>query len=271
MGQAVVCVRLAGGIGNQFFQVFAAYLIVSRLYQIQEISLFSGALGSYASKRDSFFKIDATLGGLVLSDCLKEAPLLWGGMRLVEKMGLYRLHLRMMTRWRSVAGYCQNMPSEHFSSESVLNFRSALRGYLLQGSSVARQRLPTMGGVLHVRGGDALLPENASRYSVSVAYYVKVASEIEGMVYVFSDDERYAKELLDTISNPNFQYICSERGEEYLCAALGAPRMVLSKSTLSFWAGMLSEAEELVIPASYPSGWIALLRLTGKRLILIAE
>lgn len=62
----------------------------------------------------------------------------------------------------------------------------------------------------------------------------------------------------------------SKEGEDYLLAAMNADVMVLSRSTLSFWAGMLSTAATILIPFDYPAVWTELLFMAGKSSVKVA-
>jgi hypothetical protein len=264
-----VIVRLAGGIGNQLFQILRGYCVAAERHAAT-LKLSDAALESYAMARRSFLSTEHRWGAVTLSPTQEVVqPWVDVPLRACERMGLLRLHQRLMYFSGVVAGYCQDMPVSPALTEILPTVLDGIRSHLVAETGGHHPVGPAT--VIHMRGGDALLPENRARYSLPPDYYHAVMVRGCCAAQVFSDDQAYAETLLQQLSAPDWRYVESRRGEDYLLAALRAEVMVLSRSTLSFWAGMLSPAATILIPEDYPASWIDLLSAAGKARVKVAS
>jgi hypothetical protein len=134
---------------------------------------------------------------------------------------------------------------------------------------------------VHVRRGDYLTPFNAEYHGICHPSYYREAVELikrqtsARRVYVVSDDPVWCQEHLDTpcqiVSSPNrsvfddFQFL------------QGCDHLVISNSSLSWWAARLSSARSQTVVAPYPwfgsvcytpdlliENWFQLNRKTGR-------
>lgn len=229
------------------------------------VELSSQALGAYQVTRDPFLSVPLTVKGLNIRPLSSlQVPLaLDVCLRSVERAGALGLHERLCEAFLVVSGYCQS-PSPNTSVTQVLpDFLSAIRGRLSGAGGAVAGSLPPV--VVHVRGGDALLPVNRDRYALSENYYRAAIARFGGEALVFSDDASHAESLLIALGPHGWRYAPSRTGEDYLLACMSAEGpLVLSRSTLSFWGGMLSTCKEVFIPADYPRSWRRLLTAAGK-------
>jgi len=260
-------VRLAGGVGNQLFQIFAAFMMARQEVPPRRIALFCGDLGAYDVARLPFLKNETVWAGVTILPSNKPLPkFLQRVLRLIERLGFHSLHQAAMAECHLVSGYCQEPTFSGRSAVVVQEFRRALRSHLTENFPQFALA-PRVECVIHIRGGDALLPENRRRYALPVSYYEDAFRVVSGSPDVFSDDPIYAKSVMAIAASPNCAYLESSQGEHYLAHAMDAEMMVLSRSTLSFWAGFLSDATRTYVPRTYPAAWVKLLELTGKSVI----
>lgn len=260
MRRREVIVRLAGGTGNQLFQILGGYRVAAvRGVRVVKVSV--AALDSYEVARRPFLETTQHWGEVTLNPTREVAPPWFDiPLRICERMKLYGLHKALMQFSGVVAGYCQDMPN---GPELTANLPALLRD-IRAYTAVGPMQSTSGETIVHIRGGDALLPENRTRYALPHDYYQAVVASGCNLASVFSDDQAYSEAFLQELSTAEWRYVISRRGEDYLRAALSAEVLVLSRSTLSFWGGMLSSARTIFIPEGYPASWLHLLSLAGK-------
>lgn len=229
------------------------------------MELSSEALRVYQVTRDPFLTAPLTVKGVSVRPLSPQRvpPALDFGLRAIERAGALALHERLCEAFGAVSGYCQSPRMSRALTDVLPEFLAAIRRRLLDGSGTVAGSLPAV--VVHVRGGDALLPANRERYGLPEDYYRAAIARLEGAALVFSDDTPHAESLLTALSPHEWHYAPSHTGEDYLLACMSATgALVLSRSTLSFWGGMLSSCEEVYIPVDYPRVWRELLVAAGK-------
>jgi hypothetical protein len=262
-----VQVRLAGGIGNQLFQLLAAFMIARQKEISLNVELFGDSLNAYAIARPPLVNHRTTLANVIFSPSDIPPPgITQLFLRVLERIGLNSLHFLLMRKTNVVAGYCQHPPDINTSSDLITEFRIVVQEHLKKRFHDYLPHQPIK-CLVHIRGGDALLPENAKRYSLPVEYYKNAFELITRPATVFSDDKEYALSVLESSSAIDAEYIDSFAGEQYIAYAIDANSVVLSRSTLSFWAGFLSNARMIYLPKSYPIEWAQMLVLGGKSVI----
>lgn len=266
-----ITVRLAGGAGNQLFQILSGLLLASRL-GVTQVRLSTAALGHYAMSREAFVSEPLVCADIELSPT-DEVParLIELMLRAVERVGWYGLHARLMSHSGVVAGYCQHVQVCEGSVRWIHLLREVMHARLASRDIGLPREQAILPVALHIRGGDALLPENANRYALSAAYYRQVSALGLGDVGVFSDDPGHARCVMSDVGDPSWRYVDTRCAEDYLAAAMQAQVMVLSRSTLSFWAGLLSPAESMVIPLDYPRVWVDWFTSLGKSMVVVED
>jgi hypothetical protein len=100
--------------------------------------------------------------------------------------------------------------------------------------------------VLHIRGGDALLPKNQSVFSAPnlswLRQQLEAYNDSEKIVTVVSNDREYAERLLEPFSEEyTISFKCNLTIEDTLTCALRSRHFIGSHSTLSFWICVLRQ------------------------------
>lgn len=113
---------------------------------------------------------------------------------------------------------------------------------------------------IHVRRGDYLEPQFASRYGniATLDYYNQAIQIVRGKVYnprffVFSDDIEWVK---DNLKLDNTVYVTHNKGKNsYLDMFLmsNCKHNIIANSSFSFWAAMLNKNDGKIVV--YPSKW----------------
>ncbi len=122
--------------------------------------------------------------------------------------------------------------------------------------------------VVHVRGGDFLSTQN-SNLNLNRVYYEKALESLNlsenAKIFVFTDDFNHAELLLRGIPNLVFVNQKGLRASQVLLFMSRAKNLIISNSTLSYWAGIASNSR-VVAPNRwlidtpevidlYPSNW----------------
>lgn len=117
---------------------------------------------------------------------------------------------------------------------------------------------------LNIRGGD--FKKYRATYKEIDANYYKEAIERSGCdtVHVYTDDGLYAMQLLKTLKLPNVRYFRPNKDTNLPEMTL-YKHLALSNSTYSWWAGELNQTPDAVIYA--PAKWFNTHTLTERDLI----
>lgn len=109
---------------------------------------------------------------------------------------------------------------------------------------------------IHVRGGDYL--QNKSGYTqLTREYYLKAFNLLDPTyghlpVWVFTDDESYARKLFCSIPYLNFFVNKTLTAAETMVLMSRADAIICANSTFSYWAGLISgKTSSIVVPKSW--------------------
>ena len=252
----MLCVRLAGGLGNQIFQLAAALRLRER--NSERIALYTEGLSNYSVSRDfelaKFFDLPR-LGVLVDDFSEMQRFLIKNRIGRWPILGCsdnnYHKYLISLEQRRDVFldGYFQTVWNQEAFDDICQELSLALKpdAKRLRGSLI-----------IHVRGGDFRSIPNLNIcsfdwYAKAVNFALSKNPEIS-CVSVTSEDQFYAKELVIFLSSkcdkeillrPNgssladFQYLMSQEN------------MVIGNSTFSFWASALNNNSKICIAPSH--------------------
>jgi hypothetical protein len=256
MNKKRIIVRLAGGLGNQIFQIGAS-LLLSKKSNIKTIILDDSKLKNYGTKRTndllSFFDFDKI-----------ECEILWQSSKITNLRVSKFLPLKIpyypfisdANFQKSLSkpnpifmfldGYFQNcLTQPDFDCEIKI-----LKDILKQNNIQEKN-----GCILHIRGGDFVkLGWNSV---ASKEYYFKAIKLIENKYrernfYVVTDDKKYAMDILNEL-NINYKFIGGNIIEDFYLLGKFKYR-ILSSSTFAIWASALGENNESIVIA--PKYWI---------------
>lgn len=252
----MICVRLAGGLGNQIFQLAAALRL--RKGSLEHIALYTEGLSDYAVSRS--FELEKLFDLSCLDVSIDDFSRIqkyviqarvgrWPILGCSDSN--YHKHLTLPTRSKNlfVDGYFQGVWDKR-SFEDICKILSlALRP--------GADRLPRS-LIIHIRGGDF---KNIPNLNIcSFDWYAKALSLALAKnpdiscISVLSEDQLYAHDLVmflsgkfdkDIVLKPNqsaiddFQYLMSQEN------------LVIGNSTFSFWASALNAVSKTCIAPSH--------------------
>ncbi|MGN5151063.1 alpha-1,2-fucosyltransferase [Aeromonas enteropelogenes] len=249
----MIAIRLAGGLGNQIFQLGAALLLAERSNQ-HDILIDTSSLYNYTTGRDysldkifdltkTAFEIkshDFTLSKLRLP---KLFPLMFEWWPLVGDSNFSTVSKSRLSKARLLDGYFQWVLTQSDFSD----MRRLLSPMLRENLRVEN----TNGCILHIRGGDfvklgwdAVTPP--SYYTKAVEHMV---AHGEDNFWVVTDDPNYAKDILVNIK---YKIISGDIVDDFF-KILSHKRKIISSSTFSFWASALNHDPKQCVIA--PGFW----------------
>ncbi len=243
----MIIVRLAGGLGNQLFQMAAAIQVSQHLNQ--PYFFYAGHLGNYATKRQPM------LGVLFGKEIQFVKPTFW--LRLVLR---YRLNKLFSFGWHVHNNNIAKLPrrkvyvlDDYFQNTDLIEQGIKVVAFKIEQAirenekvkGVHRQLVKNVGEeavvAIHVRRGDFLKPQNAALYPTLQATYYNTAlaqhcSTLKKVVEisetpVFTAAIFPGKELVHI---KNFQLTDVE---EFLLLST-FKNLVIANSTFSFWAAL---------------------------------
>jgi hypothetical protein len=283
-----VCVRLFGGLGNQLFQYMAGRsLAIDRNCDLHIDSSWLRDGYTHEKSTISEFKF-------FLPDYIH------------EKKHRNLLHLyfeRFVTVASRNSAFLARLLRIHapksvgFEDLSELNMGTQLRGYyqspryfkkladsgvisedsfeLLEPSqqfdSITVQLQKSGYIAIHVRGGD-YLHNNSGYILLTKEYYLNAFSLLNSKYgdlpkWVFTDDEKHARNLFASIPNLNFFDNKAMTAAETMILMSRADAIICANSTFSYWASLISgKTSSIVVPRSwmektiqpedfFPAGW----------------
>lgn len=238
----MIDVRLTGGLGNQLFQ-FAAAVVLSRRFALP-ISLWAGAMQSYATRRDLVLPVFIDLGslGVLVRDrpnwiqrarMARLLPRVRGGVAWVSDRNLLEVaRLRSCLLSAQLDGYFIESIDQDFFDEAL----ALLKPAIVAPSPVGHFGEPVC--AMHIRGGDFVrlgwtLDDMLSYYQSSLE---RVLEHDPGVrIVAVTDDRDHAAKTLRSIGvNADFARGGLRSDFDLLRTASYA---ILSNSTFSFWAG----------------------------------
>lgn len=258
-----IFVRLAGGLGNQLFQLAAALRL--RQHTGGQIVLDSGDLESYAVKRDFLLPQLLALSDMQVatgfpSKMLRQAvkirlgklPLVGVSEDYIKGIGEGRRAGEMkFSKLRILDGYYQ-----HCWNYSAL--RSVISEFRLLGDDIDE---PSNRLSIHCRGGDFLA--DSSLNLCTAEWYGQALLEMEKHIRIpetvdlVCEDLTYSAGMAEGISRiSGYKVIARLPGDplsdfRYL---LNSRYLISGNSTFSFWASALSAASVSVVPTHLQMG-----------------
>lgn len=239
----MIYVRLAGGLGNQLFQIAAAALWAKS--QGTQFSVLTSGLGGYATKRSP--------------DVLRLInPGRMRGVIIDERLNFIVDKLRV-GRWLPLIGksdkhFPEALATKVFFSGAILDgyfqrgWSDALLFSAMQEMNLQCSTPPGSGAycVMHIRGGDFL--KHDLHNILSSRYYANAVQEANGKgireFRVITDDPSYSKKIIDEINRdvPGSSYRMNEPSMDPLDDFLmirNASNRIIGNSTFAWWASAL--------------------------------
>lgn len=252
-----VLVRLSGGLGNQLFQIVAAYELAKYL-NIPAVDVDSRFLRSYGSPRD--FEVGFILKHLAGVRFREPCGLLMpisSRLRLAKIFNRELLGVALVSSNEKAAamrvacpklvvldGYFQD-PALLFSESARLAVSDAVfRESADVCSSLFESGRPTVG--VHIRKGDYLTGKAASIYkNIDLDYYRKCLvefSDINPLILVFSDDKDICRDFAAEVGGVDMRSEKLALASEFV-AMLSCDHLIIANSTFSWWAAYLGYRE----------------------------
>ncbi len=248
----MIITRLAGGLGNQIFQLGASLLLRNK-FQNNTIVIDDTHLSSYDVKRENelihFFSLDNInfkksflikfRFPIKLSVKSKYCPFIG------DKNFQYIKNNFMLNNYILDGYFQESITQDDFDQEIMI----------LKGMLNYQLQLNENGCVIHIRGGDFV--KLGWNCITPKEYYIKAIETMrteyhQDKFYIVTDDRAYSKSLLDKL-DINYEFIGSSMYDDF--KLIGSFRYrILSSSTFSLWASALADNVNSVVIA--PKYWI---------------
>ncbi|QSZ42370.1 alpha-1,2-fucosyltransferase [Sulfurimonas aquatica] len=255
----MIIVRLAGGLGNQIFQLGAA-LLMANVTKIKKIKIDDRALGSYEAKHKNelfdFFdlnKIDLSfdVGSSLLTKIriAKVFPFKVYKYPFVSDSNFSLALKRPNKSFILLDGYFQkSLKQEDFNREVSL-----LKKIIIPNNMKQKDEC-----VVHIRGGDFV---KLGWNSVTpIGYYIEAIKKMINdyginKFNIVTDDRDYANSILNELNDLNFSYsyIGGSLKEDFNLIGSFNYR-ILSSSTFALWASAFGANDESTVIA--PEYWL---------------
>lgn len=256
----MILLRLAGGIGNQLFQLCYA---INLSNQNESIFVLGDALRLYKSAREPdflrFFLNQANLTYVPKSNFFVNLLVVHGRVgRYFPVFGIndsnynskniLSLFLRRKVPIKVLDGYFQ----QHLTDANIRKFFESISIFPLQEAAVSHiysYLLAKYECCIHVRGGDFLLPQNQKFNICREKYYLLSVDRCVSMgirrFLVLSDDISASKELIALLSkaftSAEFEvHSASLSAVDELLLIASFPHKIISNSTFAWWGSCLS-------------------------------
>lgn len=250
----MILLRLAGGLGNQIFQLSAALLFAKKM-EVKEISIDISGLDKYEAKHKNelvyffnFNDIDVTYTRNKIIDFRipKIFPLKFPKYPFVSDKNFQYALKHPNHKLIILDGYFQDCLSQEDYDDEI----KILKEIFLP----SKYEKDEEGCIIHIRGGDFVkLGWNV----ISPKEYYINSIEIMKNEYqrnkfkVVTDDKNYAKTILDEL-NIDYEFIGNSIYEDFYL--IGSFRYrILSSSTFSMWASALGNNDDSIVIS--PSYW----------------
>lgn len=290
---AMITVRIKGGLGNQLFQYAAGYALSKRLEQPLALdnsffpcqTLRGYKLGSLNITCKSITEQDDT----IFRKCLKN--------RYVNK-AVRKLHKTLIPCGGNTIYLIENgvgiIPEYYMdfeknvyldgyfqSQQYFLNYRKELIEQFTPGYEPDQKYIQWLRKIqdcnsvaVHVRRGDFLKAQNDSnpRHYLLGEYYYKQALRIMGervknpQFYWFSDDIDWVKRNFNELDESNFISLKTKNADiDEMMLMKNCQHIIAANSTFSWWSAWLNENENAIkmvpgkpygIPEMIPEDWI---------------
>jgi|SaaInl8_150m_RNA_FD_contig_31_2299780_length_1284_multi_8_in_0_out_0_2 hypothetical protein len=251
----MIIIRLAGGLGNQIFQIVVGILIAQKS-DIKKIQIDDSALSNYDEKRNNelfkfldFNKLEIEIvfknNSITKLRLPKLLPLNMTKNPFVSDKNFQTVFDSPNKIFMIIDGYFQEcLTQDNFDDEIDI-----LKNIFIQNDFEKKD-----GCVIHIRGGDFV---KLGWNSVTPKeYYIKAIETMQTMYnqdkfYIVTDDKDYSKDILDNFQI-KYEFIGNSMYEDFYL--IGSFRYrILSSSTFALWASALADNEDSVVIA--PKYW----------------
>lgn len=252
----MILIRLAGGLGNQIFQLGAGLLLAQKT-GINIIVLDDSSLGNYDSKRENellnFFDFSKTELKIIIQSIKltklripKLFPFNISKYPFVSDRNFQTILQNSNKSFILIDGYFQKCLTQVNFNEEI----GLLKNIFIQNALEQKN-----GCVIHIRGGDFV---KLGWNSVTPKEYYQNA--IEKMkddynqkdFYIVTDDKDYSETILKNL-NIKYKFIGNSIYEDFNLLGSFQYR-ILSSSTFSLWASALGKNDNSIVIA--PKEWI---------------
>jgi hypothetical protein len=252
----MLIVRLAGGLGNQIFQLGAA-LLLAKKSGIKKIYIDDSALGNYDAKRENellnffdFSRLDFDVEFRNLSFVKlripKVLPLNVSKFPFVSDKNFQTILNSPNKSFMLLDGYFQKCLTQNNFDEEIQLLKKICITSVIEKKSDC---------VIHIRGGDFV---KLGWNSVTPKeYYFKAIETMklkynQNKFYIVTDDRIYSKNILEEI-NIDYEFLGNSMQEDFHLIGSFKYR-ILSSSTFALWASALGNNEDSIVIA--PKDWI---------------
>lgn len=276
-----ISVRLFGGIGNQIFQYMAgkslavdqkcklhidnSWLLDGFTHQnssIAEFNFYTPDLEyGHAHRNTTHLYLERLTTVLARNSGLASRMTKINAPRTDGFEDFSKLNVGVQLRgYYQSPNYFMKLLSSGVLTETSFELRRPSEDFNLECSQI-----PSDGFIaVHVRGGD-YLKKNSSYSQLSRGYYERglesFGDETRNMpVWVFTDDEPYAKKVLACIPIVKYVESKSMSAAESMILMSKAKGIVCANSTFSYWASILSKNTSTIVA---PKNWMKKKNKTG--------
>ncbi len=251
----MILLRLAGGLGNQIFQLGAALLLTKKI-GLRKIVIDDSSLKSYKTKRQNellnffdFSKLDLEFQFKKVFLTKLRIPRLLTlkipGYPFVSDKNFQNALKSPNHFFIFLDGYFQSCLTQENFDEEVKIIKSILLPYKIQVKD---------GCVIHIRGSD--FTEIGWNKVTPKEYYVKAIEIMKSeyrqkKFYIITDDKVYAKSILNNIDF-DYQFIGNNIIDDFRLIGSFKYR-IISSSTFALWASALGKNEKSIVIA--PAYW----------------
>lgn len=259
MGNPTIRVRLAGGLGNQLFQLAAATALSMR--SDMRVQFLTAGLGNYKTARQPDIIRLVDLDSLNMEHGPSNSLLGWTSVsaragRFLPILGVNdrnfarMLEFHRIGRWPFMLdGYFQHQ----WRWDQLFPIAMLLREAIVGRWKTVRN--PDADCVVHVRGGDFLLsPEHqvvGDRYYAEALSVLRERCNVERAIIV-TDDALHARRVLECArtAHPEIEFRFADRASDPLedfATLVRGPRRIIGNSTFSWWASTFDPQQGMTV------------------------
>lgn len=252
----MIIIRLAGGLGNQIFQLGAG-LILAQKSGIMNISIDDSFLSTYESKTNNelikFFdifnnnnyNIEFKKSQITRYRIPKIFPFRINNYPFVSDRNFQYLTNNPNKRFMYLDGYFQSCLTQQDFEYEITVFKKFIKNQKIINQDSC---------IIHIRGGDFI--KLGWNIVTPKEYYIKAIKIMQKQYrqdkfYIVTDDKDYSKTIFKEL-NINYEFIGSNMYEDFYLIGSYKYR-ILSSSTFAFWASALGNNTDSVVIA--PSYW----------------
>lgn len=249
----MIYLRLAGGLGNQLYQLAAAALLANSHERSHQVLVSSDSLSSYKTPRkaDSLklinpntWLIDESQGARTVWPSIAHKVRIgrWGPVFGVSDANLWKVIERSFCTSKFMDGYFQRGWTATYFSQALIHLN------LKPSTDFYKTAVNHKEVVIHVRGGDFL---QLKKFNIlNIKFYTTAISQALTLGYdkfsIVSDDYEYAKEILKQIkiSHNNLDIDLHPTSDGLLTdfnIIRAASAKIIGNSTFAWWASALGD------------------------------